>query len=133
MINVHMYDSYIIPRRWYIWNGIVESIQLNINDELNVQVQSLFITEMNLLSEFLRISSVSLQITCFTIYTNTRQLFVLTQIPPTVDIYNDIYSNVSKFNILMYCSKLNCRFFIHSDGPILQFWWRLIPQAINCM
>jgi len=48
MMNIHICDSYIIPRRWYIWNGIVVSIQSDMNDEFNVQIQiqSLFITEM---------------------------------------------------------------------------------------
>jgi len=38
-----------------------------------------------LLSQFLRLMSISLQITCFSIHTNKHQLFVLLQIPPTVD------------------------------------------------
>jgi len=97
-------DSYIIPRRWYIQNGIVESIQSNVYDEFNVQVQSLFVSEMKLLSKFFRRTSISFQITCFSVYSDTCQLFVLTQIPPTVDIYYNIQSNISIYQQIYFCT-----------------------------
>jgi len=82
-------------------NGVVVSIQLDIYDEFSdqIQIQSLSITEMLLLSKFLRIMSIFLQITCFSIYTNVHQLFVLTpQIPLIVDKYTDNYKYLSNLN-----------------------------------
>ena len=38
-VNVHKYDFYIIPRRWYNENEVVVSIQSNINDDLSDQIQ----------------------------------------------------------------------------------------------
>jgi len=57
-------------------NGVVVLIEPNIYDEFSdqIQTQSLSITEMLLLSKFLRIMSIFLQITCFSIYTNVYKL-----------------------------------------------------------
>jgi len=61
-------------------DGVVESVQPDIYDELSDQIliQSLSITEMLLLPKLLRMMSIFLQITCFSICTNVHQLFVLT-------------------------------------------------------
>jgi len=79
--------------------------------------------------------SISLQITCFSIHTDIHQLFVLIQIPPTVDKYYDDHKYISKSQQYpQYYSKFQPSFFCpNSDGPILQFWWRLIPQVIMCI
>jgi len=83
-------------------NGVVVSIQPDIYDEFSdqIQIQSLSKTELLglLLSKFLRIMSIFLQITCFSIYTNVHQLFVLTQIPLIVDKYTDNYKYLSNLN-----------------------------------
>jgi len=115
-MNVHINDSYIIPRRWYIRNGIVESIQSNVYDEFSVQVQSLFVSEMKLLSTFLRRTPISFQITCFSVYSDTRQLFVLTQIPPTVDIYYNIQSYISIYQQIYFCTV---QILTVADSPVL--------------
>jgi len=93
MVNVHKYDSYIIPRRKYICNWVVESIQSDMNDEfcVQIQIQSMSTTEVKLLSKFLRVMSISLQLNCFSIHTSEHQLFILIQLPPTVDKVYDIH------------------------------------------
>jgi len=70
-------------------------------------------------------------------YTDMQQLFLLIQIPPTVDKYYDNDKYVSKINNNLYMfpnfNNIFCSIqfptVLFSDGPILQFWWRLIPQA----
>ena len=75
------------------YNGIVESIQSDMNDEssVQIQIQSMSTTEVKLLSKFLTVMPISLQLTCFSIHTNEHQLFLLIQLPPTVDKFYDIH------------------------------------------
>jgi len=79
-------------------DGVVVSIQPDIYDKFSdqIQIQSLSITEMLLLPKFLRVMSISLQITYFSMYTDIHQLFILIQIPPTVDKYYNNHKYVSK-------------------------------------
>jgi len=81
-------------------NGVVVSIQPDIYDEFSdqIQIQSLWITDMLLLSKVPRIMSIFLQITCFSIYTNVHRLFVLTPIPLIVDKHTDNYKYLSNLN-----------------------------------
>jgi len=88
-------------------SGVVVSIQPDTYDKFNDQIhtQSLSITEMLLLSKLFRIMSIFLQITCLSIYTNFHQLFVITQIPLTVDKYTDNYkylSNINNFRLFRF-------------------------------
>jgi len=55
------------------------------------------------------------------------KLFYLSQLPPTVDKFYDNDKYVSKINSNLYIIFSFNR--LSSDGPILQFWCRLIPQA----
>jgi len=84
-------------------DGVVVSIQPDIYDEFSdqIQIQSLSITGMLLLPKLLRIMSIFLQITCFSIYTNVHQLLVITQIPLIVDKCTDNYKYLSKINNLL--------------------------------
>jgi len=73
------------------WNR--ETIQSDMNDEfcVQIQIQSMSTTEVKLLSKFVRVMSISLQLTCFSIHTSEHQLFILIQLPPTVDKVYDIH------------------------------------------
>jgi len=84
-------------------DGVVVSIRPDIYDEFSeqIQIQSLSITEMLLLPKLLRTMSIFLQVTCFSIYTNVHQLFVLTQIPLIVDEYTNNYKYHSNLNNLL--------------------------------
>jgi len=81
-------------------DGVVVSIQPDIYDEFSdqIQIQSLSIPEMLLLPKLLRIMSIFLQITYFSIYTNVHQLFVLTQISLIVDKYTNNYKYLLNLN-----------------------------------
>jgi len=74
------------------------------NDEFNVQIQiqSTSTTEIKLLSKFLRVMSSSLQLTCFSIHINEYQLFILIQLPPTVDKFYDIHKYLLNINNNIY-------------------------------
>jgi len=77
---------------------------------------------------FLRKLSISLPISCFYKYSDMYKLFYLSQLPPTVDKYYDNDKYVSKINNNLYII-LKFQPSLSSDGPILLFWCRLIPQA----
>jgi len=111
-------------------NGIVVSIQPDMYDEFSVeiQIQSLSITEM----------ITSLKIPQSNANLSSNNLFLHTHwYTPTVDKYYDNHKYIPKSKQYpQYYSKFQPFFFFfcpNSDGPILQFWWRLIPQAIMCM
>jgi len=55
------------------------------------------------------------------------KLFLLSQLPPTVEKYYDNDKYFYKINNNLYIILSFNR--LSSDGPILQFWCRLIQQA----
>ena len=88
MVIVHKEDFYIIPRRWYKVNEVVVSINkmstMNYATKFKFEQSDSEITTSQKMSLFL-------QETYFFINTDEQQLFLLTQIPLTVDkFYNFI-------------------------------------------
>ena len=91
------------------WNR--ETIQSDMNDEFSVQIQiqSMSTTEVKLLSKFLRVMSILLQLTCFFIHTSEHQFFILIQLPLTVVKFYDITNifQISTVISILFKSQLS--------------------------